>query len=500
MHPRQYTGVTCNSKKVKPGFAFVAIRGFKHDGNQYIEEACNRGARVIFTETPPAEDLPIPVIKVRNARKKLAELLCSHYNHPSRQMLVCGITGTNGKTTTTNLLYHLYREQGGRCGLIGTIGTMVGEEIIPPGLTTPDAEQLQKYLAEMVRQGNELAVMEVSSHGIKLDRIWGIDFDLAVITNISRDHFDLHSSFAEYLETKKSFLMNLKNQAIVFINVDDHKLSAFRPEITSRTVSYAINNQDEADAWIGNIRYSPSGTSFRVVVKNRLPGIKEDVEPVTFSCQLGTPGIHNLYNALPSILSALSLGISIPDIKKGLASFPGVWRRLQVIHRGEFTAIDDCAHNPGSYSAVFAALNSFKYRRLIVVNAIRGNRGVKINVENARVIAGKLKKEPNRSLLITSCTDVAREDDRVSSKEKKAFLQVLKEYGIPFTFYQQLDPALEQAIEEAEENDLILLLGAHAMDDAAGRFKKKLRDLLRTGPVLAPREEDYLPVHTSPLP
>ncbi|MFW5991880.1 MAG: Mur ligase family protein [Halanaerobiaceae bacterium] len=467
-------GITCDSRKVKPGYAFVAIRGFKEDGNNYILNAIDRGASVVFTDKNITENIPnkdIPIIKVKDARSYLGYLAASYYEHPSKKLKLIGTTGTNGKTTTTHLIYHLlnYYSKNNKntpkkiSGLIGTVNVDTGKEIIPGNLTTPPPVKLQQYLYQMIKSGLKYACMEVSSHGIKLKRISGTKFAVKVATNISIDHYDLHPDFEEYINVKKQFLEN-SGKTIVLINNDNKYLNSFGI-ITKNQLNFSIKKYSDIQA--KKIQNKQSGNQFIYQLNRHIK--REDgslLAPCKIPIKTNLPGKHNIYNSLIAITIALYYEIPCRTIRYFFHSFNGVWRRFQFIYKKDYTIIDDCAHNPGSYRAVFAAVKKMKYNRLIIVNSLRGNRGVKINKKNAETISKKLLELNKYILYTTNCSEVVKPIDKIKAEEEEIFLQTLKKNNIQFEHYQQLNPALKQALSEVGKNDIILLLGPHSMDHA----------------------------------
>ena len=469
------TGIACDSRKVKPGYAFVAISGFKTDGNKYINEAIENGARVIFTDKKLENTLiskkNIPILQIDDARTHLANLAAEYYDYPSNKINLIGITGTNGKTTTTHLIYNLlnyikdsFNNKANKiAGLIGTVHVDTGRKVFPGDLTTPDPIKLQKYLNEMVNNKLKYACMEVSSHGIKLKRIIGNRFSVKVGTNISADHFDLHPNFSDYIQVKRNFLEE-NGDTLVLINHDNKILRSFG-KIAKRQVNFAINNTTDVVA--DNIQKWNKGQRFTYRL-NRNLSYKGDniIKPCEISINMNLPGNHNIYNALIAITIALYYKIPGKTIKNFFENFQGIWRRLQFIYDENFTIIDDCAHNPGSYEAIFASILEMNFNRLIIVNSLRGNRGNIINKKNAETISKILKEIRNYYFISTNCNDVVKDIDKVNEEEESVFINTLINNNIKFEHYQFLRPALKRALNFVSKDDIIVLLGPHAMDNA----------------------------------
>ncbi|HLV10231.1 MAG TPA: UDP-N-acetylmuramyl-tripeptide synthetase [Halanaerobiales bacterium] len=468
------TGITCDSRKICPGYAFVAISGFNKDGNKYINDAIKRGASIVFTDQNIKTKKDIPIIKVKDARTFLGKLAAKFYNYPSNKLNLIGVTGTNGKTTTTHLLYHLlnyrlerdkknsiYENQ--QAGLIGTVKVDTGEKIIPGRLTTPDPENLQKHLSEMVKNKLKFTCMEVSSHGIKLKRIEGCIFAVKVGTNISTDHFDLHPDMSEYILTKKRFLQENEG-SLVLINKDDPVLNSWGT-IAKNQFNYGIRAPAEIEA--KNIKHHNNKVCFTYFLGSPIyTNNGKKVLPCQFNVRMNLPGEHNIYNALVAITIGLYYGLSPEIIKDFFLNFKGIWRRFELIYKGKYTIIDDCAHNPGSYEAVFKAISRIEYKRLFIVNSLRGNRGNKINKKNAETISSYLQYFNNYLLYTTNCSDVVKEIDLVKKEEEICFLKTLDKYQVKYTHLQELRSALIKVTEQIDKGDLLLLLGPHAMDKA----------------------------------
>jgi UDP-N-acetylmuramoyl-L-alanyl-D-glutamate--2,6-diaminopimelate ligase len=465
----KFTGISCDSRKVKPGDAFIAINGLKVDGNNYINEAIKKGASVVFSEKK-INSTKIPVIQIKDARSFLGRLSAEFYNHPSNKLNVIGITGTNGKTTTSYLIYNLLNYEIKQAGLIGTVEVDTGGEKRSGGLTTPAPIPLQKDMNEMFINNLKYACMEVSSHGIYLKRIEGIKFAVKIGTNISPDHFDLHSNFSEYLNVKKSFLKESSYDTLVLINNDDKYFRNFG-QIAINQLNFGIKLP--SDVMAININYSGINTFFNYSLKKNII-TKTKLKPVQIPIKMKLLGLHNIYNAIIAITVGLYYGIKSEIIQNFFLSFPGVWRRLQLIYNKKFNIIDDCAHNPGSYEAAFRAIKNLKFQKIIIVNSLRGNRGVRINQENAFTLSRLLFQLKDYILITSNCNDVVKVIDQVTNEEEEVFLKTLKENNTNFIHYQEQKDALKKALNIVNNGDLILLLGPHAMDNAGENILKML--------------------------
>jgi len=468
--PVQVTGVTSDSRQVQPGNAFVAISGRQTDGNLFVSEAIARGAAVVYSEKDHY-GFPVPLVKVKDSRKTLAGLAAAYYDHPSRKMKVVGLTGTNGKTTTAQILFWLLEQGDTKTGLIGTLGSWCGDRCYPPGLTTPEPVALQSMLAEMVNAGCRACVMEVSSQGMKQKRVDNISFDSAAITNISLDHSDLHHTWDDYLEAKAMLLARVPKGHLVFFNADDSWAEQAATGANGFLVGFGICNGSVRGE---KINASAAGTCFYFSLKRFLPcsggGL---LKPFSFPIYTPIVGLHNVYNLLPAVALALHYGVAPESIQSSLEKFPGVWRRQQVIQRQPFMIIDDCSHNPGNYRSLFKTLSLFEYRRLLLLVAVRGNRGMEINMENGRVIAGFLRCHP-AEVWVTDCNGTVKPEDSVYPEERQALIKQLQQGMGKLHFQEDLRDSLKEILREAQPGDLVVLAGAHPMDGAAA----VVRDIL----------------------
>ncbi|SDF16084.1 Mur ligase family protein [Sporolituus thermophilus] len=455
-------GISCHSGEIKPGWVFVAIRGRVTDGNGYATEAVCRGAKAVVTDAPDRlPPLAVPVAVVPDARQALAALAAHFYNHPSRSLNIVGITGSNGKTTVAFMLEHIFRTAGHLPGLIGTVRVNVGKTSFPSRLTTPDAASLQRYLALMRDSGVTHAAMEVSAQGVEMSRVDHVAFSCGILTNICADHLDFHHTFAGYLAAKERFLTLLGTSPLV-VNSDDEHCRRMAALAGGPVVTVSLARPADVTAQI--LHTTAYGSKFRLTW-NKLPGC-QDIPAGQITVSLPLPGRHNVANALLVGAAALLHGTAPGELAAAFCSFKGIERRLEIYRCGGFTVIDDTALNPGSIDAVFATITSFRYRRLVVVNAIRGGRGAAINALNAACLARWQYALPFE-LIVTASADQVGPADTVTSQERQAFLDSLSRAGAAFSFYVDLQTAIRSALQRLYDGDLLVLLGAQGMD--AGR-------------------------------
>ncbi|WP_188453357.1 UDP-N-acetylmuramoyl-L-alanyl-D-glutamate--2,6-diaminopimelate ligase [Virgibacillus oceani] len=352
------SGIADRSMDVKKGFVFVAISGFKTNGHKYINEAICNGASVIIGEGDIA-GLPVPYIKVKNSRKALGVIASNFYSNPSKKKNVIGITGTNGKTTTSYMLKHILETSGLTCTIIGTNQNVINGEIVQSVNTTPSSLVLQRILSA---SKDDVVIMEVSSHGLMQSRVEGVEFDFCLFTNMSHDHLDYHNSMEEYFRVKTSLFEKLKDNGCAVINIDDfwgeRLVKLLKGKVKNKL--YTIGQSASSHLRIINIRNS----GITVKVKNDLVRICPFI-----------PGIHNLYNALMAVATANLLNIDEQGILASINEFKGVEGRFEVIGLDNgATAVVDYAHTP---DAIFHCLRTAKQcgaKRLIHVFGFRGDR------------------------------------------------------------------------------------------------------------------------------
>ncbi|KAB3535397.1 UDP-N-acetylmuramyl-tripeptide synthetase [Alkaliphilus pronyensis] len=496
IHGIKVTGITSSSKKVKTGYGFVALKGEKHDGNAYIDEAIRNGAAIIFTESNITHK-DVPIIKVKDARETLAELCNRFYNYPSDKLKIIGVTGTNGKTTTTNMIYEILRNYGMSVGLIGTLCIKINDRLYESNYTTPLAEEIYHYIAKMVEEKVKVLVMEVSSHGLKTNRVHGIEFDIAIHTNIERDHINFHKTFDDYLQSKKKLFDGLENGKIGIINIDNqHGLRLLEGNHNIVIITYGLNTKATITA---SAIDSDETTAFNYCLQRGITSISGvEIEPFEYPIKLPLAGKHNIYNALSAITCGLLLDMPIASIAKQVKGFKPISRRMEVIYDKEFKIIDDFCHNPASYEAVLGTIQTMEYNSLHIINAIRGNRGVDINKENAEVLKqwGEILNVKN--LYITSSRDVCGPLDEVTSEERDGFLEVFSNTTIPVRYEEKLQEAIDRALSNMKDRDLLLLLGPQGMDkgkDICIRLLKKNKHDYTTVPyIVHDYKENLVPI------
>ena len=457
---KRATGITCHSKEVRPGYIFVAIRGRVHDGNAFAAHAIAKGAIAIVTDSAlTTYHLNVPVITVPDARAACAWLASEYYGHPSKELSLVGVTGTNGKTTIVAMLEHIYRTAGLRAGMIGTVSVKLGDYSFPSKLTTPDAISLQRYLRQMSEQSVTHAAMEVSAQGMELNRVDHVTFACGILANVCPDHLDFHGDFAHYLAAKQLFPSFLFGSPLI-VNAADHCCLAIARTYDGPVITAAVNRSADVTAQV--FRSNQQGSVFALCLRGQF-GEFVDNHKLLRNLRLPVPGLHNVENAMFAAIAALNQGLSPYDIAAALASFGGVERRFKIFEHSGCTIIDDTALNPGSIDAVFHTVEQFSYNRLVVVNAIRGCRGPAINVANAQTLV-RWQKYYSFMLIITASCDQTTYADLVSQQEKEAFLSELDHSQIEYVYTETLAEAILVARTATQPGDVLVLIGAQGMD------------------------------------
>src|SRR3990167_2740215 len=368
------TSITEDSRQAKKGGLFVAVKGLTVDGHKFIPQAVENGAKVVVGELDKGE-INIPkgatYVKVKNSRKALGLMASSFYGNSSSKLKVIGVTGTDGKTTTALLIYHILQTAGKKVGLVSTVSAKIGKREVDTGLhvTNPDPVTLQSFLADMVKARCEFAVVEVTSHGLDQERTAGVNFDSAALTNITHEHLDYHKSFEEYLDTKAKLFQYVKS--FVVLNRDDESFEYISKTTQARTISYAIKDRS-SDLYAQNIREEVGKTVYELV-----RGVN------SFKIQTDLPGEYNVSNSLAAIGIALEYGVSVESIKKALLSFKAPKGRLEKIETYKnFEVYVDFAHTSNSLENVLSLLikriaQKQEKRKLIAVFGCAGERDVK---------------------------------------------------------------------------------------------------------------------------
>ena len=434
-------GVTHDSRNVHPGFAFVALRGTRQDGMQFLGQALDRGATLVVAE----ESCPVPrgvaFVRVADARLALARLSCALQGNPAAYLELIGITGTNGKTTTSYLCHAMLAADGRTPGLIGTVEYRMGERLIPASRTTPEAPELQSMLREMVRSGGHSAAMEVSSHSLCQHRVAGIDFDVAVFTNLTQDHLDYHRTMEAYFEAKAALFRNLgtgekKGRAVV--NMDDpygRRLLDLLPA-NVETLGYGFDPSAQVRAEA--VELSAAGTSFRLVT----PWGEAPV-------RIPLLGRFNVYNALAAVAACGALGVPFAFLCHVLENAPPVPGRLERVACPKGGIFVDYAHTHHALENVLQTLRELKPRRLITVFGCGGDRD-----REKRPLMGAVASRLSDVTILTS-DNPRREDPLAILRDIEAGFEGRGGY----TVEPDREAAIAAGIAQLREGDILLIAG-----------------------------------------
>ncbi len=439
---REILDITNNSREIKDGSMFIAVTGYSVDGHRFIADAINNGAVAVVLEKNQFPDElfsnnNVVKIVVENSRKTFADLSCEFYGHPSKELKLVGITGSNGKTTTAFYIKNMLEKAGQKVGLLGTISNVVGDFKEDSQLTTPESDTINKYLRKMVNEGITHCVMEVSSHSLVLNRVRGLDFDYGVFTNITSDHLDFHNDFENYLDAKKILFDNMKEDATVIYNSDDKNWSKLLSNNNSKKISYGKSKS--SDYKIKNISFNMDGTSFN---------LKTDDEEFKFSTHL--IGEFNAYNASCAAIIGLSENYENSVIINGIKTTPQVPGRFEVISKANKKVVVDYSHTADSLQKALEAIKEIakNERPIHTVFGCGGNRD-----KSKRPIMGAIADRLSDEIYVTSDNPRFENPTEIIND---VLIGIKRE--IP-KVNESREEAIKDAICNSEANAVILIAG-----------------------------------------
>jgi UDP-N-acetylmuramoyl-L-alanyl-D-glutamate--2,6-diaminopimelate ligase len=444
------TSVTSDSRSVAPGSLFVALRGLKADGTAFARDAIARGASAVVSESAAPADAAVPWLQVADARLALAALAAAFFGHPSDRLALVGITGTNGKTTTSYLLASIFEAAGVRCGRIGTVGYHDGRREVEATRTTPEAPELQRMLADMLAAGCGACVMEVSSHALALRRADYLHFSAAIFSNLTRDHLDFHRNMEDYFAAKRRLFELLPPGGIGVINADDRRGAALTA-IAPRPVTYALDAP--ADVRPGRLHLSLEGLAFEV----RTPR-----GPLSLRSPL--VGRPNAYNILAAVAAAMALDLPFNAIAQGVAALAHVPGRFQVVSdaNDDVRVVVDYAHTDDALKNLLETARPLAGARVITVFGCGGDRDT-----SKRPLMGAVAARLSDLVVITSDNPRSEDPQQIIEEIKRGIVMPADRVpkgqagpkATPFLAIVDRKAAIERAIQEAGAGDLVLVAG-----------------------------------------
>ncbi|MEK6755038.1 MAG: UDP-N-acetylmuramoyl-L-alanyl-D-glutamate--2,6-diaminopimelate ligase [Bacteroidota bacterium] len=464
-HDVEVRRIQYDSRKVERSDCFVAIRGMGVDGHRFIEAAIDKGAAVVVMDSdaalPDSLFLHAGVIKVvvPDSRKALAVMSANYYGHPSKSMTMVGVTGTNGKTTTTHIIKSILEASGQPVGLVGTIEYKIGNDVIPASHTTPESLELNELLARMVQSGCTSVSMEVSSHALHQSRVYGLKYDVAVFTNLTQDHLDYHGSMDEYFRAKRLLFDGLSDDAWAVTNVEDEWGLEITHSSAARRLTYG--ESASADVQARDIHLSIDGTSF---------AIQYGGQTTTISSSL--VGRFNVYNILAAFSAGIALGLPTAVIAKGITAVKSVRGRFERVSSPEgWTAIIDYAHTPDALEKCLRTIHDVLPKanrgRIITVFGAGGDRD-----RTKRPLMGKVASSLSDVTIVTSDNPRTEDPQRIID-------DIVQEVPGNVRMIQEADrrTAIEKALQQAKAGDVVLIAGkGHEDYQVIGREKIHFSD------------------------
>jgi len=439
---RPVESIAYDSRRVQRNGMFVALRGEKRDGHHFIDQAIEKGASVIVTEHEGAYPRATFLV-VENTRTALADLSAVFYRYPARNLKLAAVTGTNGKTTTTFLIKHICEAAGLRCGLIGTVRYEIGERVLPALRTTPESLDLAELLAQIRDAGCRAAAMEVSSHALAQDRTRGLEWNVAVFTNLTQDHLDFHGTMASYFEAKAKLFTQLgaqqkKRTPVAIVNIDDRYGEQLLNKIDKNVRIITYGRSIRADFRASNPRVEFSGTSYQL-----------DARGKSYLVRVPLIGTFNVSNSAAALAATNALGINLRDAVLSIGKSPQIPGRLELVPaKRQFQVFVDYAHTPDALGNVLRTLRELEPHRLITVFGCGGDRD-----RQKRPMMGDIVDQYADYAIITSDNPRTEDPDAIITEIEK---------GVRSTRYEKITDrtnAIDRAVALAQPRDIVLIAG-----------------------------------------
>ena len=449
------SGITLDSREVKPGFIFTALKGLNQDGHEYIDKAIEQGAVAILSNRTPGKSYAVPFLTVNNTREALAYFAAALEDFPARELVVLGVTGTDGKTTTSTILYHILKHAGLKVGLITTVSAIIGDKEMDTGfhVTTPEAVDVQKYLRMMADAGMTHIILETTSHGLAQHRVTGCEYDIGIVTNITHEHLDYHGSYEEYRAAKGRLFTELTSPhkhirtiaPVGILNMDDTGSYAYLQTITkAKQYAYGVNNPEAAFNAV-DVTHTPKGLSFT---------IKSGFDTAEINTHM--IGHYNISNILAAFTAAVAgLGIKPEIAAQGVSTVPGVSGRMQVIDMGQkFTAIVDFAHTP---NALKVALETLKTITDGKIWAVFGSAGLRDRQK--RAMMGAISAQYADYSVFTAEDPRTESLDGILENMANAAIEKGAVEGETFWRIRDRGAAIQFAVDHAKPGDIVCAFG-----------------------------------------
>ena len=439
--------ITADSRAVKPNSLFIALDGATVDGHNYIDKAVDAGAVAVIVSKPVTVPADVCVITVDDTRQAMMVCVPYFFDYPANRMRMVGVTGTNGKTTTTHMIRHILKAQGFKVGVIGTVHIMIGDTSYPIHNTTPDVVDLQHILHQMVQENVEYCVMEVSSHALALGRVSGVEFDTAVFTNLTQDHLDFHKTFENYLAAKCKLFEQVsapnqvKDNKGAVINIDDSYGYRVMEKTTAPTITYSTLGKGTLNA--SDVHMSTKNSQYTVNYKGE-----------SYPISMNTTGLFNVYNTLAAIGACLQEGISMEAIDTALKTFSSVPGRFELIEEGQdFAVVVDYAHTPDGLQNILETAKAIKENRIIIVFGCGGDRDA-----TKRPIMGRIAAEYGDKIYVTSDNPRTEDPVQIVKDVEVGVKEALRE-GTSYEVIVDRREAINHAIHDAKAGDIVIIAG-----------------------------------------
>lgn len=426
-------GVTSDSRTVRPGYAFVCIDGTNTDGHKYALKAEENGAAVIIAQHDTGA---VNQVIVEDTHAVYAEMCAAYFGNPAEKLKIIGVTGTNGKTSTTYILKSILESFGYKTGVIGTIQNLVGDEVLPAKNTTPDAFELHSLLSIMLKSGCDYVLMEVSSHALDQKRVWGLELEAAILTNITQDHLDYHKTMENYIAAKQKIFSMCKNAVA---NYDDSVCREIVKTAEGKIFTYSALS-DESTYTAKNIRYRADGSDFEFVGN-------DVIDRVNFNI----PGEFSVYNLMGAVTACLAIGLDFHKVISAVKNVKGIKGRAEVVPTGrDFTVIIDYAHTPDGLENILKTFRGLKDHRIVALFGCGGDRD-----RTKRPIMGEIASAYADFCIVTS--------DNPRTEQPAAIIEDITAGMVksptPYVVIENRVQAIHYAVKNAKPGDIIILAG-----------------------------------------